>query len=75
MRGGGYRPHLQEAALALSHGWDPIAYLDLVGVEHLAAKQVLQYAVDAQAERDKAHWKNMVNSVANGIARAFKGGK
>lgn len=74
MKGGSYAPHIEEAALALSLGWkDPIAYLSLEGVELLVAKRVVQVAADRHAEREKAHWKNFVAAVANGISRAFKG--
>lgn len=66
---------VQEGALALSLGWDPIAYLDLRGVEAIVGREILQEAADKRAEHEKQRWKNMAGAVQQGVARAFKGGK
>lgn len=74
MTRGPLRPAIVEGALALEHGWDPLRYLDLVGVDRLIAKEILQEAVERRADRDQRFWKNAVGAVQSGVARAFKGG-
>lgn len=73
MTSGRFRAAVQDGALALEVGWDPINYLSLEGVERLVAKEILQEAAERRAEREKHHWKNMQASVQNGVARAFGG--
>lgn len=73
MSGGRFRPLIQEAALALELGWDPIAYLGHEGVERLVARAVLQEALETKADSDSRFWKNMASSVQNGIVKAFGG--
>lgn len=73
MTNGRFRAAVQDGALALETGWDPISYLGLEGVERLVAKEILQEAAERKAERDKHHWKNMQAAVQNGVARAFGG--
>lgn len=73
MTDGRFRAAIQDGALALENGWDPIRYLDLEGVERLVAKEILQAAADRKAERDQHHWKNMQAAVQNGVAKAFGG--
>lgn len=75
MTSGRFRVAVQDGALALECGWDPISYLSLEGVERLVAKEVLQEAVERRADREKHHWKNMQAAVQNGVARAFGGKK
>lgn len=75
MSGGRFRVAVQDGALALELGWDPISYLSLEGVEKLVGKEILQEAAERRADRDKLHWKNMQAAVQNGVARAFGGSK
>lgn len=74
MTSGRFRAAVQDGALALECGWDPIRFLDLEGVERLVAKEILQEAAIRKGERDKHYWKNMVAAVQSGVAKAFKGG-
>lgn len=73
MSRGPYRGAVQEGALALECGWDPIRYLDLEGVERLVARAILQEAADRKGDNDKRFWKNVQGAVQNGVARAFGG--
>ena len=73
MRSGSFRGAIQDGALALEFGWDPIRYLSLAETERLLAREVLQEAVDRRALREKDHWKNMQAAIQNGVARAFGG--
>lgn len=73
MTNGRFTAAIQEGALALENGWDPIRYLDLEGVELLVGKEILQAAADRKADRDRIHWKNMQASVQTGVAKAFGG--
>lgn len=73
MRTGRFRAAVQDGALALECGWDPISYLNLEGVERLMAREILQEAAERRADRDKHHWKNMQATVQNGVAKAFGG--
>ena len=75
MRSGQFRNAVQDGALALDCGWDPIRYLSLTGVERLVAREVIQEALELRASREKARWKNMEAVVQNGVARAFGGKK
>lgn len=72
MTKGPFRAAIQEGALALEHGWDPLAYLGLGHEERLIGKEILQAAIDRKAERDNHFWKNAAAAVQNGIVRAFK---
>lgn len=71
MTSGRFRAAVQDGALALECGWDPIKYLSLEGVERLVGTEILREAADRRAERDRQHWKNMQAVVQNGVARAF----
>lgn len=73
MTDGRFRAAVQDGALALENGWDPIHYLSLEGVERLVGKAVLQAAAERKVERDQHFWKNMQAAVQNGVARAFGG--
>lgn len=75
MRSGQLRQVVKEGALALEHGWDPLKYLSLTGIEKLVAREILQEAVDNRATRDRDRWKNMQAVVQNGVAKAFGGKK
>lgn len=57
--------------VALLHGWDPIAYLDLTGVEARVAREVLQQAEDVANDRRKALIKAVEVAIQNGVAKAF----
>ena len=72
MTRGPLRAAIQEGALALKHGWDPLHYLDLSHEDRLVAKEILQLAADNKAEEMQAFFKSMANVVQNGVARAFK---
>lgn len=72
MRRGPFRAAIQEGALALEHGWDPLHYLDLSHGDRLVAKEILEEAAERKADREQRFWKNIQNAVQNGVARAFK---
>jgi hypothetical protein len=71
MRSGRFRAAVQEGALALENGWDPLRYLDLAGLERIVAKEVLQEAAERKADREKHFWKDVQAAVQNGVAKAF----
>lgn len=73
MTSGRFRAAVQDGALALECGWDPIRYLSLEGVERLVGKEILQEVAERRGDRDKHHWKNMQAAVQNGVGRAFGG--
>lgn len=73
MSRGPFRAAIQEGALALEHGWDPLRYLDLCYEDRLVAREILQAVIDRKVERDNQFWKNAVAVVQNGVARAFRG--
>ena len=73
MTSGSLRAAVQDGALALECGWDPINYLSLEGVERLVAREILQEAAERRADREKNHWKNMQATVQNGVVKAFGG--
>lgn len=71
MTSGRFKAILQDGALALEFGWDPMKYLGLEGTERLIAQRILQEAVEQRAENQRNHWKNMQASIQNGVSRAF----
>ncbi len=72
MTRGPLRAAIQEGALALEHGWDPLLYLDLAHEDRLVGKEILQAAADRRVEREHTFWKNLSAAVQNGVAKAFK---
>lgn len=52
-------------------GGDPIAFLDLEGVEARVGRMVLQRAVDLDHDRRKQFFKALEVAVQNGVAKAF----
>jgi tRNA A37 threonylcarbamoyladenosine modification protein TsaB len=74
MTGGRFAVAVQDGALALESGWDPIQYLSLEGVEKLVGREILQAAAERQAERDQNYWKNLQASTQIGVVKAFGGG-
>jgi hypothetical protein len=73
MTDGRFRAAVQDGALALESGWDPIRYLSLEGVEKLVGREILQAAAERKVERDQNYWRNMQASMQNGVAKAFGG--
>lgn len=47
-------PAIQNAALALTLGWDPIKYLSTEGVERIAAEVILGEAMEVHAKNMEA---------------------
>jgi hypothetical protein len=72
MTRGPLRAIIEEGALALEHGWDPLVYLGLGHEDRLVARQILELVSDRKGERQQAFWKNVANAVQSGVARAFK---
>lgn len=75
MTSGRFKSGIQDGALALELGWDPIKYLSLEGVERTVAAKVLQQALDNRADEQSRYWKNIQIAVQNGVAKAFGGKK
>lgn len=75
MKSGPFRSVVQDGALALECGWDPIRYLSLEGVEQLVGREILQEAAERKASRERDRLKNLQVVVQNGVARAFGGKK
>jgi hypothetical protein len=60
------------AARALLHGWDPIAFGNLAGVDQIWAMEVLAEAEDVWLERRKDIIKAVEVAVQRGVVAAFK---